>query len=97
NLINFAGNWLLIYGKLGFPAMGTQGSALSTVIARVYMGAAMFIFVLRHDRRHGSGLWRVSRRPEFARMWRLLRIGFPAAGQIAFEIGVFAFATAIVA
>jgi MATE family multidrug resistance protein len=97
NVINFAGNWMLIYGKLGFPAMGTDGSALSTVIARVYMAAAMFFFVLRHDRRRGSGLWRVSRKPEFERMWRLLRIGFPAAGQIAFEIGVFSFATAIVA
>ena len=97
NIINFAGNWLLIYGKLGFPAMGTQGSALSTVIARIYMAAAMFFFVLRHDSRTGSGLWRVSRRPEIQRMWRLLRIGFPAAGQIAFEIGVFSFATAIVA
>jgi MATE family multidrug resistance protein len=42
-------------------------------------------------------LWRVSKRPEFLRMWTLLRIGFPAAGQIAFEIGVFSFATAIVA
>jgi MATE family multidrug resistance protein len=88
---------MLIYGKFGFPAMGTQGSALSTVIARIYMAAAMFFFVLRHDRRTGSGLWRVSRRPEVQRMWRLLKIGFPAAGQIAFEIGVFSFATAIVA
>ncbi len=97
NLINFAGNWLLIYGKLGFPAMGTQGSALSTVLARIYMAAAMCFFVLRYDRRRGSGLWRVARRPELQRMWKLLRIGFPAAGQIAFEIGVFSFATAIVA
>ncbi len=97
NVINALGNWLLIYGKFGFPAMGTRGSALSTVIARIYMAAAMFLFVLRHDRRAGRGLWRVSKRPELRRMWKLLRIGFPAAGQIAFEIGVFSFATAIIA
>ena len=97
NVINAAGNWLLIYGKFGLPAMGTQGSALSTVIARIYMAAAMMYFVIRHDRRTGGTLWRVSKRPEFQRMWRLLRIGFPAAAQIAFEIGVFSFATAIVA
>src|ERR1051326_2280776 len=35
NIINAAGNWLLIYGKLGLPEMGTRGSALSTVIARI--------------------------------------------------------------
>ncbi|HEY3836247.1 MAG TPA: MATE family efflux transporter [Bryobacteraceae bacterium] len=97
NVINFAGNWLLIYGKFGLPAMGTQGSALSTVVARIYMAAAMMYFVIRHDRRRGGRLWQVSKRPEFKRMWRLLQIGFPAAGQIAFEIGVFSFATAIVA
>jgi len=97
NVINAAGNWMLIYGKLGMPAMGTRGSALSTVLARIYMAAAMFYFVVRHDRRTRGGLWRVSKRIEPERIWRLLRIGFPAAGQIAFEIGVFSFATAIVA
>jgi MATE family multidrug resistance protein len=97
NVINAAGNWVLIYGKFGLPAMGTQGSALSTVIARVYMAAAMMFFVIRHDRRTGGRLWHVAKRPEFDRMWRLLRIGFPAAGQIAFEISVFSFATAVVA
>jgi MATE family multidrug resistance protein len=97
NVINAAGNWLLIYGRFGLPAMGTQGSALSTVVARIYMAAAMMFFVIRHDRRIGGRLWHVSKRPEFDRMWRLLRIGFPSAGQIAFEIGVFSFATAVVA
>src|SRR5580704_8038815 len=77
NVINAAGNWLLIYGKFGLPAMGTQGSALSTVIARIYMAAAMFFFVIRYDRRTGGTLWQVSKRPELQRMWRLLRIGFP--------------------
>jgi MATE family multidrug resistance protein len=37
NLVNLAGNWALIYGRLGFPAMGVRGSALSTVLARIYM------------------------------------------------------------
>jgi len=97
NVINALGNWLLIYGKFGLPAMGVEGSALSTVLARVYMASAMFFFVLRHDRRAGTGLWRVSKRLDIPRLWRLLKIGAPAAGQIAFEIGVFACATAIVA
>src|SRR5947209_18771765 len=61
------------------------------------MAAAMCYFGVRHDRRTHGGLWKVSKRVDPARIWRLLRIGFPAAGQIAFEIGVFSFATAIVA
>ncbi len=33
-IINLAGNYLLIYGKLGFPVMGVQGAALATVLSR---------------------------------------------------------------
>lgn len=33
NLINWGGNWALIYGHLGMPAMGLRGSALSTCFA----------------------------------------------------------------
>src|ERR1700757_4606300 len=35
NVLNWFGNWVLIYGKLGFPALGVRGSAMSTCIARV--------------------------------------------------------------
>lgn len=32
--VNLVGNWLLIYGKLGFPALGVSGAAIATVISR---------------------------------------------------------------
>ena len=41
NLVNWSGNWVLIYGKLGFPALGVNGSAISTAFARVTMAAAL--------------------------------------------------------
>ena len=38
-LTNLAGNWLLIFGNLGFPALGIEGAAIATVISRfVEMG-----------------------------------------------------------
>jgi MATE family multidrug resistance protein len=44
NLVNWFGNWVLIYGKLGFPALGVNGSALSTVASRVLMAVALMGF-----------------------------------------------------
>ena len=38
NLLNWFGNWVLIYGKLGMPALGVNGSAISTCVARVAHG-----------------------------------------------------------
>jgi len=41
NLINFAGNWLLMYGNWGAPRMGLEGSGVSTSLSRVYMALAL--------------------------------------------------------
>ena len=37
NLLNWFGNWVLIYGKWGLPALGVNGSAISTVVSRIFM------------------------------------------------------------
>ncbi len=97
NLANVFGNWILIYGNLGAPAMGVAGSGWSTCIARSLMAAILFGYVLHYERRHGWGLMRVAIRPDFARIRRLAGLGLPAALHIALEIGVFGTATALAA
>jgi len=97
NLINALGNWALIYGHLGFRAMGITGSGWSTCMARVYM---VFILAL-------TLAWVEWRRPRLAqrsrihidakRIFDLLRLGIPAATQILLEVGAFSAATALVA
>lgn len=37
NVLNVAGNYILIYGKLGFPAMGATGAGISTLLTRMLM------------------------------------------------------------
>lgn len=97
NLINLVGNWALIYGHLGFRAMGTVGSGWSTCVARVYMAAFLMAYCLYYDLRYKMGLLNASRWPHFPRVWRLVRLGFPAATQLGLEVAVFAAITAMIA
>jgi MATE family multidrug resistance protein len=93
NLLNWAGNWVLIYGKLGFPAMGVRGSALSTVIARILMAASLMGFAWRYERQRGHPLFRHWAKPQLVRIRQLIRLGLPAAGQITLEVGAWNTAT----
>ncbi|MFP5234768.1 MAG: MATE family efflux transporter [Acidobacteriota bacterium] len=93
NLLNWFFNWVLIYGKFGFPAMGVNGSALSTVIARVGMAVALLAFAWRYERKRGHPLFRHWARPHLHRIQQLVRLGAPAAGQIILEVGAWNLAT----
>ena len=89
NIVNFAGNWALMFGHWGAPAMGLEGSGWSTTIARVYMAAVLLAAIVWHERKTGSLLFRMSWKPDFARLLRLLDLGLPAALQILIEGGLF--------
>jgi multidrug resistance protein, MATE family len=86
NLVNWFLNWVFIYGKLGFPALGVRGSALSTCFARVFMAVALIGFAWRYERRRGHPLFRHWAAPQLARLQALARLGAPAAGQILLEV-----------
>jgi MATE family multidrug resistance protein len=93
NLINWAGNWALIYGHLGLPAMGLKGSAVSTCLARIYMAAALVFFAWQHERRRGHPLFAHWPAPHWQQLRALIALGAPAAGQIVLEVGAFGVAT----
>lgn len=48
-LANLAGNYVLIFGNFGFPALGVRGAAIATVISR-YLEAGMLLAVCRRRR-----------------------------------------------
>jgi MATE family multidrug resistance protein len=96
NLVNVFANWLLIFGKLGFPAMGAEGAGWATCISRVYMCLGLLAYILYRERRYDVGLSRRSLALDVDRIRHLTRLGFPAALQRGLEIGVFAMATALI-
>jgi MATE family multidrug resistance protein len=95
NAINAAANWVLIYGNLGMPALGVEGSAWATNAARVYMAAFLYAAIRLEHHRRGHRHPRVALGFDGARIRRLIALGFPAASQVALEVGVFALATAL--
>jgi len=79
NVLNAAGNCLLLFGLLGFPRLGVTGVALSGVFARVTGFVALRILVAR---RTGIWLgWRDYLSFPLGPVRRILRIGLPAAGE----------------
>ena len=104
NVINAGANWVLVYGHLGFPALGVAGSAWATVIARVFMLAALLFAVWWIDQqRTREAAHRESTKAYGTSIARgtargcndCSRSGLPAASQMGAEVGVFALATAM--
>ena len=97
NIVNAAGNYALIFGYFGFPRLGVIGSAYATFAARILLAVFLLIAILYRERRSPSGFHDVRWTLDLPRMWRIVRLGFPAAGQITLEVGVFAAASMLAA
>lgn len=54
--VNISLNYVLIFGKLGFPAMGVQGAAIATLLTRVTEAAVILFYVCLYDKRLGFRL-----------------------------------------
>jgi MATE family multidrug resistance protein len=97
NIVNFAGNWVLMFGHWGAPAMGLEGSGWSTSISRFYIAAVLLATVLWNERKAGWLLFYVGWRPDFGRIRQLVRLGGPSALQILIEGAIFSVVTVLAA
>lgn len=91
NLLNILLNYLLIFGKLGFPEMGLNGAGWATLISRTVMGAGMMLYIYYGEKfrhfRAGFSFGNYSK----SLINRMLHIGLPAGSQFIFEAGAFGF------
>ncbi|MDX2305061.1 MAG: MATE family efflux transporter [Microscillaceae bacterium] len=95
-LLNVFFNWVLIYGKFGFPQLGLDGAGLATLFCRILMGLGMYGYALNSPRI-------VRFLPNFslknykaAIFNKILKLGLPAGFQYVFEVGAFAGASVII-
>lgn len=87
--LNAFGNWLLMFGNLGAPNLGAEGAGWSSA-AVLWIDAALMLACLAWQRRfHHLALWRRLEPPDWAALWRLLRLGVPIALTIVLEVGLF--------
>ena len=96
NVVNALANWLLIFGRLGFPELGVVGAGWATFASRTFLAVALLGCIVYYDWRARRGLFRTKLGLEWGRVRRLLGLGLPAAVQITLEMGLFTVATALV-
>jgi len=89
NVVNVALNYVLIYGKLGFPALGLYGSGTASLISRLIMPVLFFVIMLKRKkfREYLSDAFHA--KFELKRIKRLLSIGLPIGSQMVIEILAF--------
>lgn len=91
NLLNVIGNYVLIFGKFGLPAMGVTGAGLSTSLSHVVAFMILMVILLKKThivRLNLSKGFRFSKRI----IQNLVMVGGPAAlEQVGFRLGVILF------
>lgn len=79
NCLNILGNYTLIFGKFGAPALGVEGAAISTATCRAVAMAILAVIVFRTTvQRFPAHIFRRWPREEFR---NLMKIGLPSAGE----------------
>jgi len=88
-LVNVSGNYVLVFGHFGAPALGLTGSALSSLITSIITLLA-YILAIRSDRRmRRCHIWGRFWRPEWKRLKEMVRLGIPIALTVMAEGGLF--------
>jgi len=95
NIIHVSANYILIFGRLGLPALGVVGAAIGSTISAL-TAVVIYLYLLN------SGMLRLRlSRSDFKwdsrRAWSIVRLGFPAsAEQFVLEAGLLIYARFVV-
>ena len=96
NIVNGFTNWILIFGNLGFPALGLDGAGWATFSSRVFMASGLMIYVMNKPffkQYDVSFHFKNINKPVIK---KILSLGLPSGIQYFFEVGAFAFAVIMI-
>lgn len=96
NIVNIFFNYLLIYGKFGFPELGLIGAGVGTLIARLSMAVAFIWAIQKNDIFQPYRKFFSKRNFHKVACWRLVRTSFPISGQLLVEVLSFSFSAIMV-
>lgn len=88
-VVNCIGNYMLVFGNLGAPALGLEGSATATVIASITVFLTYVVAIQRNPIFRRYYIWGRFWRAEWQRFADILKIGVPVAITILAEAGLF--------
>ena len=77
NVVNIVASYLLIFGKLGLPALGVPGAAWAAVASRALGALALLWLVARDDAAVSIRGWQ-GWKPDLPMTWRISRLGLPS-------------------
>lgn len=83
-------NYILIFGKFGFPALGLLGAGIGSVLTNALMFGGMVLVLVLHPKFRRYQLFGRFWRADWQRFVQLWRLGLPIAVTMGLEGGVFA-------
>jgi len=90
NILNVIFNYVLIYGKFGFPQLGVVGSAYGTLIARFFM-VLFLVFIMKNKKEFKPYITSFSfKNIQKKVLKKIYNLGYPTALQMWFEVSLFA-------
>ncbi len=89
-VVNVSLNYVLIFGKLGFPAMGVRGAAVATLISRILEMLAGVVYVFLIDKKLRFGVQDLLR-TDRQLLKDFIRYGLPIiGGQVVWSVNMLA-------